>query len=89
MTKTSDNCLQVNCLERVLNGLSQFSLFACTFFFKPHLNFSLDASFVIFTGSSPREGIIITLRSQNGPSYLHCLTHALQSNEVKTISVRF
>ena len=28
---------------------------------------------------------MITLRSQNGSCYLHCLTHALQSNEVKTI----
>ena len=32
---------------------------------------SLKASFVIFTGSSPSEHIIITLRSQNGPSYTH------------------
>ena len=34
-------------------------------------------------------GTVITLRSQNGPSYLHGLTHALQNNEGKTISVRF
>ena len=75
-----------NCLEGVLNELSQFSLFACTFFLR---NLSLEASFVIFTGSSTSEHIIITLRSQNGPSYLHCLTRALESNEVKTISRRF
>ena len=34
---------------------------------------SLEASFVIFTGSPPSEHIIITMRSQNGPSYMYWL----------------
>ena len=42
---------------------------------------------MIFTGSSPSEHIIITLRSQNGRSSI--LTRALESNEVKTISGSF
>ena len=47
-----------NCLEEVLNDLRQFSLFACTFLKASSEILSVDASFVIFTGSSPSKQII-------------------------------
>ena len=54
------------------------SRFLLARFFKNLIrNLSVEASFVIFTGSSLSEQIIITLRFQNGLSDLHCLTHLL------------